>query len=90
VQFLLSDPAAMLYHNEPILLHGERVGLISSGMFAHTLGAAAGLGYVRQEQGVSEELIASARFEILIGDRRVPAQASLRPLYDPSGIRLRG
>ena len=90
VQFLLADPAAMLYHNEPILLQGEPVGLISSAMFAHTLGAAAGLGYVRQEQGVSDELIASARFEILIGDRRVPARASLQPLYDPSGARPRG
>ncbi len=89
VQFLLSDPAAMLYHNEPILLDGKRVGLITSGMFAHTLGAAAGLGYVSDEQGVSDELIASGRFEILIADRQVPARASLRPLYDPSGARPR-
>ncbi len=89
VQFLLSDPAAMLYHNEPILIDRRRVGLITSGMFAHTLGAAAGLGYVSDEQAVSEELIASGRFEILIGDRQVPARASLRPLYDPAGIRPR-
>jgi glycine cleavage system aminomethyltransferase T len=89
VQFLLSDPQAMLYHNEPILLEGRRVGLITSGMFAHTLGAAAGLGYVSHAQGVSEELIGSARFEILIGERQVPARASLRPLYDPAGVRPR-
>ncbi|MBV9316542.1 MAG: FAD-dependent oxidoreductase, partial [Gammaproteobacteria bacterium] len=89
VQFLLSDPAPMLYHHEPILLEGRRAGLITSGMFAHTLGAAAGLGYVHAEQGVSEELIASGRFEILIADRQVPARASLRPLYDPSGLRPR-
>ncbi len=89
VQFLLSDPGALLYHNEPILLEGRRVGLITSGMFAHTLGAAAGLGYVSHEQGVSEELIATGRFEILIADRAVPAHASLRPLYDPTGTRPR-
>jgi 4-methylaminobutanoate oxidase (formaldehyde-forming) len=89
VQFLLSDPQAMLYHNEPILLEGRRVGLITSGMFAHTLGAAAGLGYVSHEQGVSEELIGSGRFEILVAERQVPARASLRPLYDPSGVRPR-
>jgi heterotetrameric sarcosine oxidase gamma subunit len=89
VQFLLSDPSAMLYHHEPILLEGRRVGLITSGMFAHTLGAAAGLGYVQDEHGVSEQLIASGRFEILIADRQVPARASLRPLYDPAGVRPR-
>jgi 4-methylaminobutanoate oxidase (formaldehyde-forming) len=79
----------MLYHNEPILLDGKRVGLITSAMFAHTLGAAAGLGYVSDERGVSEELVASGRFEILIGNRSVPARASLRPFYDPSGARPR-
>jgi len=89
VQFLLSDAEPMLYHNEPILLAGGRVGLITSGMFAHTLGASAGLGYVSDERGVSEELIASGRFEILIGNRTVAARASLRPLYDPDGTRPR-
>jgi 4-methylaminobutanoate oxidase (formaldehyde-forming) len=89
VQFLLSDPDEMLYHNEPILLEGSRVGLITSGMFAHTLGAAAGLGYVADERGVTDELIAMGRFEILIGNRTVPARASLRPLYDPAGARPR-
>jgi glycine cleavage system aminomethyltransferase T len=89
VQFLLRDPEPLLYHNEPILLNGSRVGLITSGMFAHTLGAAAGLGYVSDERGVSDELLASGNFEILIGDRRVAADASLRPLYDPRGARVR-
>lgn len=89
VQFLLRDPEPLLYHNEPILLNGSRVGLITSGMFAHTLGAAAGLGYVSDERGVCDELLASANFEILIGDRRVGAHASLRPLYDPRGARVR-
>jgi len=89
VQFLLEDPEPLLYHNEPILLNGERVGLITSGMFAHTLGAAAGLGYVSHPQGVSHELVSAGRFEILIGNRRVGARASLRPLYDPSAARAR-
>jgi len=89
VQFLLEDPEPMLYHSEPILLNGAAVGLITSGMFAHTLGAAAGLGYVRHEQGVTDELVATGRFEILIGNQRVAARASLRPLYDPHGARIR-
>jgi len=38
---------------------------------------------------VTDELIATGRFEILIGHRTVPARASLRPLYDPAGARPR-
>ena len=70
-------------------LRGKRVGLITSGMFAHTLGAAAGLGYVSDERGVTDELIGAGRFEILIGNHAVPARASLRPLYDPIGAHPR-
>ena len=89
VQFLLEDPQPMLYHNEPILKDGKRVGFVTSAMYGHTLGGAVGLGYVADPGGVGEELIASGGFEILIGDERVPARASLRPLYDPSGARTR-
>ena len=89
VQFLLEDPAPMLYHNEPILRNGERVGLITSGMYGHTLRGAVGLGYVSNALGVTDEFIASGRFEIAIADERVPARASLRPLYDPTGSRIR-
>ena len=90
VQFLLADPQAMLHHNEPILLNGTRAGLITSGMFGHTLGGAVGLGYVNDEHGVSDELITTGSFEILIGNQQVRARASLRPFYDPGGARPRG
>lgn len=89
VQFLLKDPEALLYHNEPILLGGKRVGIITSGMYAHTLGGAVGLGYVSDERGVDDQLIAAGKFEVLIGNQAVPAQASLKPLYDPNNARIR-
>lgn len=89
VQFLLEDPMPLLYHNEPILRNGAQVGFVTSGMYGHTLGAAVGLGYVANSGGVTEEFIHAGRFEILIGNTRVPARASLRPLYDPKGARLR-
>ena len=90
VQFLLEDPDAMLYHHEPILRDGEPVGIVTSGMYGHTLGGAVGLGYVRCAAGVDDEFIGRGRFEILIANRRVPARASLRPFYDPAGERVRG
>ncbi len=89
VQFLLEDPQPLLYHYEPILRDGERVGIVTSAMYGHTLGGATALGYVGSPGGVSDAYIATGRFEILIGNRRVPARASLRPLYDPGGDRVR-
>ncbi len=89
VQFLLADAEPMLYHNEPILRDGQRVGIISSAMYGHTLGGATGLGYVTNPGGVDDDFIAAGRYEILVGHRAVPARASLRPLYDPGGARIR-
>jgi 4-methylaminobutanoate oxidase (formaldehyde-forming) len=89
VQFLLEDPLPLLYHNEPILRNGTRVGFITSGMYGHTLGGAVGLGYVSDSGGVNEEFIRTGRFEILIGDSRVSTRASLRPFYDPASARPR-
>ncbi len=90
VQLLLEDPTPLLYHNEPILRDGVRVGFVTSGMYGHTLGGAVGLGYVAHDEEVTESFIRSGRFEILIGNTRVPARASLRPLYDPTNARRNG
>ena len=89
VQFLLDDNEAMLYHNEPIWRNGMLVGYITSGMYGHTLGAAVGLGYVSNADGVDDAFIESGRYEIEIAGRKVSAQASLTPLYDPNNQRIR-
>ena len=78
----------MLYHNEPIYRSGQRVGLITSGMYGHTLGAAVGMGYVNHVDGVTNEYIASGEFSIEIANRRIAARASLTPLYDPTRQRI--
>ena len=43
VQFKLTDPEPLLYHNEPVLRDGEIVGYLSSGNYGHHLGGAIGL-----------------------------------------------
>ncbi len=90
VQFKLADPEAMIYHDEPIYRDGERVGAITSASYGHTLGAAVGMGYVRSAEGVDEAWLAEGRFEIDVAGERVPAEARLRPFFDPKGERLRG
>ena len=89
VQFVLEDSEALLYHNEPIRRDDEIVGSITSGMFGHTLGAAVGLGYVQSADGVIDEYVESGRYAIEVAGRRIPARASLRPLYDPRHERVR-
>ena len=88
VQFRLRDPEAMLFHNEAIVRDGRIIGIVTSGNYGHHLGAAIGLGYVPCPGETATEVLAST-YEIEIAGRRVPAEASLRPLYDPAAARMR-
>jgi 4-methylaminobutanoate oxidase (formaldehyde-forming) len=60
-------------------------------MFGHTLGAAIGLGYVKDPEGglVDAAFIQNGQYEIEVAGERVPATASLRPLYDAAGARMK-
>ena len=89
VQFRLSDPEPMLYHNEPILRDGQIVGYLSSGNYGHHLGGAIGLGYVPCEGESAADVLASS-YEIDVAGSRVKAEASLKPMYDPTSARMRG
>jgi 4-methylaminobutanoate oxidase (formaldehyde-forming) len=89
VQFALEDPEPLLYHNEPIYRDGEIVGHLTSANYGHALGRAVGLGYVKHADGADRAFIESGRYEIEVACTRVPATASLRPLYDPKGERIR-
>jgi 4-methylaminobutanoate oxidase (formaldehyde-forming) len=82
VQFKLKSPEPLLYHNEPIWQRDSIVGCIRSAMFAHSLGAAVGLGYVSLPHGVSDA-IGQDDYDIEVAGVRYPATASLRALYDP-------
>lgn len=88
VQFKLSDPEPLLYHNEPLLRDGEIVGYLSSGNYGHHLGGAMGMGYVPCKGESAEQVLASS-YEIDVAGTRVKAEASLRPMYDPKGERAK-
>ena len=90
VQFVLDDPAPLLYHNEPIWRDGEITGYVTSGMYGHSLGAAVGLGYVSNADGVDAEYVAAGSYEIEVAGQRFAAKGSLKPLYDPGSARIRG
>ena len=88
VQFRLTDPEPLLYHNEPIVRDGQIVGYLSSGAYGHYLGGAMGLGYVPCKGQSPADVLAST-YEIDVMGTRVRAEASLRPMYDPKSERVK-
>ncbi|KJS43429.1 MAG: FAD-dependent oxidoreductase [Roseovarius sp. BRH_c41] len=88
VQFRLTDPEPMLYHNEPLLRNGEIVGYLSSGAYGHHLGGAMGMGYVPCK-GESVEQVLASSYEVDVAGVRVKAEASLKPMYDPRSERVK-
>ena len=89
VQFLLQDPEPLLYGSEPIYRDGILVGFLASGGYGHTLGGAVGLGHIESQAGVTAGFVKGGSYEIEVAGVRYPARASLRPMYDPKGERVR-
>lgn len=88
VQFKLTDPEPLLFHNEAVVRDGRIVGTVTSGNYGHHLGGAIGLGYVPCE-GESEAETLDSSYEIEIAGARARAEASLTPMYDPKAERVR-
>ena len=83
MQFRLRDPEPLLFGHEPIVADGRTVGTLTSGNYGHVLGGAVGLGYV------PAAMLDATDFAIDVAGAIVPADASLRPMYDPAGARAR-
>lgn len=90
MQFRLTDPEPLLFHNEPILRDRQIVGFLSSGNYGHALGGAIGLGYVpcRRRDEAPEEMLASS-YAIEVAGQVFSAEASLSPMYDPKSERIK-
>ena len=88
VQFRLTDPEPLLFHNEPIIRDGAYVGYLSSGNYGHTLGGAIGLGYVPCPGQSAADVLGSS-YEIEVAGVKVSAEPSLKPMYDPKSERVK-
>ena len=88
LQFRLTEPGPLLYHNEPVIRDDEVVGYLSSGSYGHTLGGAIGLGYVPCKGESAAEVLASS-YQIEVAGVLVSAEASLKPMYDPKSERVK-
>ncbi len=90
VMFKLTDPQPVLFHEEVIRMNGDIVGYISSGAYGFTLGSSVGMGYVHHPEGITEDLIKNANWEIEIACECFQTEASLKAFYDPAGERVKG
>ncbi len=88
VQFRLTDPETLLFHNEAIVRDGKIVGPVTSGNYGHFLGGAVGMGYV-PAKGQTDDDILGSTYEIEVAGHRHAAIASLQPMYDPKSERIR-
>ena len=90
VQFRLTDPEPLLYHNEAIVRDGKIVGYLTSGNYGHHLGGAIGLGYVPcNSVGETASAQLESCYQIDVAGRLVEAEVTLRPFYDPRGERIK-
>ncbi|WP_025038448.1 GcvT family protein [Bradyrhizobium sp. DOA9] len=90
IHLALNDPNVLIYHNEPIWHDGRLAGRVTSGMYGHTIGTCLGLGFIDNPEGIIDaSFLKGGRVEIEVAGVRIPAQASLRPFYDPANSRVK-
>ena len=90
MQFRLTNPDPLLYHNEAIYRDGALIGYLTSGNYGHYLGGAIGLGYVKCNSiGETAEAQLNAHYQIDVAGKLVNAEVSLRPLYDPKALKVK-
>ena len=82
-------PEVILSGRETIYRNGKRCGWLSSGGFGHTVGKSIGMGYVRDPDGIDRDHVMSGIYELEVATERVPAEVTLRPLFDPGAARVK-
>jgi glycine cleavage system aminomethyltransferase T len=88
LQFQLTDPEPMLFHNEAVVRDGEIVSIVTSGNYGHALGGGHRHGLRPLPRRDAEDVLGST-YEIEVAGVRHAAKASLAPLYDPKSERVR-
>lgn len=84
-----TDGDTILSGRETIYRNGERCGWLSSGGYGHTLGQSIGMGYVRADDVIDRAYVLEGTYELEVATKRVPAQVTLSPLYDPKMERVK-
>lgn len=87
--FHVADQNVVLLGRETIYRNGERVGWLSSGGYGYTVEKNIGYGYLRNKEGISDDWIDDAEWELEVATRRVACETFEKPLYDPNMLRVK-
>jgi glycine cleavage system T protein len=84
VPLVLDGEACVLWGGEAVVADGQVVGRVRSGGYGHTIGSNVALAYLPMRLTAAGTAVTVESF-----DRLVPAEVRSRPLWDPSGARVR-
>ncbi len=71
------------------LMNGELISENTHGSYAHVLGGAIGMCYLKNSNGIDDEWIMSGNYEINVEGKLYPIKIHLEPPYDPKSRRVR-
>ncbi len=90
VQVLCKDPEPLMFHAEVVRRDGKPVGYVRAASYGHTLGGAVGLAMIEGGGApVDAKFVESGTWEVEIADKRYPAVASIKPLFDPGNEKIK-
>jgi 4-methylaminobutanoate oxidase (formaldehyde-forming) len=90
LQIRLTDPEPLLFHAEVVRRDGKAVGYVRAASYGWTLGGAVGLVMAEAEEPIDQAWLDRGRWEVDVGGKLCPAVVSLRPMYDPENLRIKG
>jgi 4-methylaminobutanoate oxidase (formaldehyde-forming) len=89
VQVLVTDPSRCSSTPSRYCADGKPVGYVRAASYGHTLGGAVALAMVEGGEPVTGAWCDAAEWQVEVAGRMVPARASLKPLYDPTNVKIK-
>ena len=89
VQLQVLDPEPLLFHAEIVYRDGKPVGYVRAASYGFTVGGAVGLVMVDAGEPIDRVYLDAGTWEVDIAGRLHAAKVSLKPLYDPDGLRIK-
>ena len=89
VMFTPQDPDIRLYGSEPIYRDGVWMANLTSGAYGFKIGSAVGMGYVKNEDRITDQWVLDGKYELEVEGKMIPAEVHIRSPYDPKNQRPR-
>ena len=62
---------------------------LTSGAYGFKIGSAVGMGYVKNEDGITGQWVLEGKYELEVEGKMIPARVHIRSPYDPKNQRTR-